>query len=223
MTEATVEASLDKVEFVMAMHLIQLIMQQNPAVQHLPATLPTYLWNSLNTTASSRMTPLSANSTGFSFNSGSGSVVRHSSVARKPSLSRLPSGTFSNAAIDWTLTPEKKQQFDTIFDSLDKERQGSLGSNVLVPFFLTSKLSQDVLATVWDLADIHNSPVFSKVEFAIAMFLIQKKNAGIELPDVVPEQLLNSPALGLFNQQSPVQTHGMPSIPSRDTKPSFQS
>lgn len=221
--------SLDKIEFVMAMHLIQLTLQQNPAVQNLPSVLPNYLWNSLTSTASSSMTPLSANNTGFSFSSGNGSVVRHSSIARKPSLSRLPSGTFSNAAVDWTLTPEKKQQFDAIFDSLDKEKKGSLGSNVLVPFFLTSKLGQDVLATVWDLADIHNSPVFTKVEFAIAMFLIQKKNAGIDLPDVVPDQLLHSPALGLYqNNQQQQQQQPAPRSPialpkSNEAAPAYQN
>ncbi|CDO94349.1 unnamed protein product [Kluyveromyces dobzhanskii CBS 2104] len=215
--------SLDKVEFVMAMHLIQLTLQQNPAVQNLPTTLPNYLWNSLNSTASSTMSPLSANSTGFSFTSGNGSVVRNPGVVRKPSLSRLPSGTFSNAAVDWTLTVEKKQQFDIIFDSLDKEKKGSLGSNVLVPFFLTSKLGQDVLATVWDLADIHNSPVFTKVEFAIAMFLIQKKNVGIELPDVVPEQLLNSPALGLYQQQSHQQQPQIAVASTGETNTSYQN
>ena len=80
--------SLDKVEFVMAMHLIQLTLQQNAAVQNLPSTLPNYLWNSLNSTASSTLTPLSANNTGFSFTSGSGSVVRNPGIIRKPSLSR---------------------------------------------------------------------------------------------------------------------------------------
>lgn len=212
---------LDKAEFVMAMHLIQLTLQHNPSVLTLPSSLPNYLWNSLSTTASSTITPLSANSTGFSFNSNSGSTQRHSSIARKPSLSMLSTGTFSNAAVDWTLTAEKKKQFDAIFDSLDKEKRGSLGSDVLVPFFLTSKLGQDVLATVWDLADIHNSPVFTKIEFAIAMFLIQKKNSGHELPDVVPDQLLHSPVLGLYVQQ-PTQQHSAPVIPSRDTKPTYQ-
>lgn len=87
----------------------------------------------------------------------------------------------------------KKQQFDAIFDSLDKQHAGSLSSAVLVPFFLSSRLNQETLATIWDLADIHNNAEFTKLEFAIAMFLIQKKNAGVELPDVIPNELLQSP------------------------------
>ena len=126
---------------------------------------------------------MSANSTGVS------SLTRHSTI------SRLSTGAFSNAASDWSLSFEKKQQFDAIFDSLDKQHAGSLSSAVLVPFFLSSRLNQETLATIWDLADIHNNAEFTKLEFAIAMFLIQKKNAGVELPDVIPNELLQSPAL----------------------------
>lgn len=204
--------TLSKPEFVMAMHLIQTAML-NPSVA-LPNTLPAYLWESVNVRSPAHA-PLSRSSTGLSSNS---------SVARQPSIARVSSSTFTNAASDWTLTYEKKQQFDAIFDSLDKNKTGTLGSQVLVPFFLSSRLNQDTLATVWDLADIHNNAEFSKLEFAIAMFLIQKKNSGLELPDVVPDQLLQSPALGLYNQapqQVSQDSYPHPSIPSRDTKPSF--
>ncbi|AEY95210.1 FABR149Wp [Eremothecium gossypii FDAG1] len=214
--------SLDRAEFIMAMHLIQLSLSKHPSVATFPQALPAYLWNSI-----AAAVPLSSESTG----------VSASSVSRPVSLARIPSSSFSNASSDWVMTPEKKQQFDSLFDSLDKNRAGALGADILVPFFLTSKLSQDTLATVWDLADIHNSPVFTKTEFAIAMFLIQKKNAGVELPDVVPEQLLASPTLGLYQTagqpRSPQSTsHGGPPaappqtylqpVPSRDTKPHFE-
>ncbi|SCU81673.1 LANO_0B03840g1_1 [Lachancea nothofagi CBS 11611] len=209
--------ALDKQEFIMAMHLIQLAMANNPALASLPEVLPNYLWDSVSAAMLSKPA-LSANSTGFSLNSP---------VSHQPSLNRVPSSAFSNAASDWTLSHEKKQQFDAIFDSLDKTKGGTLSSQVLVPFFLSSRLNQDTLATVWDLADIHNNAEFSNLEFAIAMFLIQKKKSGLELPDVVPEQLLRSPALGLY-APDPQQARNsqnlsgqLPSIPSRDTKPSF--
>lgn len=200
--------SLDKTEFVMAMHLIQLCMTNSPSVNPLPSTLPSQLWNSISASVAATVAPLSANSTG------------RSSLGRRSTISRLSSGVFTSASTDWSLSAEKKQQFDAIFDSLDKARTGSLSSQVLVPFFLSSKLNQDTLASIWDLADIHNNAEFSKLEFAIAMFLIQKKNAGVELPDVIPDQLLHSPALGLYQQQQ--QAPQLP-IPSRDTKPSFQT
>ncbi|SCU83914.1 LAMI_0C05314g1_1 [Lachancea mirantina] len=211
--------SLDKTEFVMAMHLIQTAIGAGGNLA-IPNSLPAYMWNSVDlANAAPTAQTLSVNSTGISAGS---------SVTRNPSIARVSSGTFSNAASDWTLTYDKRKQFDAIFDSLDKQSRGTLGSQVLVPFFLSSRLNQDTLAAVWDLADIHNSAEFSKLEFAIAMFLIQKKNSGIELPDVVPDQLLHSPALGLYESNQPtgqsIQApvpHAQPSIPSRDTKPSF--
>ncbi|AJQ03053.1 Ede1p [Saccharomyces cerevisiae YJM450] len=208
---------LDKSEFIMAMYLIQLCMSHHPSMNTPPAVLPTQLWDSIRlepvvVNQPKRTTPLSANSTGVS------SLTRHSTI------SRLSTGAFSNAASDWSLSFEKKQQFDAIFDSLDKQHAGSLSSAVLVPFFLSSRLNQETLATIWDLADIHNNAEFTKLEFAIAMFLIQKKNAGVELPDVIPNELLQSPALGLYPPNPLPQQQSAPqiAIPSRASKPSLQ-
>lgn len=226
--------ALTKQEFIMAMYLIQLVMANHPSTKPLPDQLAPELWNSLNQIPSSVPSmdqPLSASSTGMSSNNPT-------PLARQNTLSRVSSGAFSNAANNWHMTPEKKAQFDTIFDALDKNRAGALGSQVLVPFFLSSKLSQETLASVWDLADIHNNAEFTKLEFAIAMFLIQKKNAGIDLPDVIPNELLHSPALGLYpgeNQQQPqpqqqqqqpaqqqyLQQPQPPLPPSRNTKPAM--
>lgn len=208
---------LDKSEFIMAMYLIQLCMSHHPSMNTPPAVLPTQLWDSIRlepvvVNQPNRTTPLSASSTGVS------SLTRHSTI------SRLSTGAFSNAASDWSLSFEKKQQFDAIFDSLDKQHAGSLSSAVLVPFFLSSRLNQETLATIWDLADIHNNAEFTKLEFAIAMFLIQKKNAGVELPDVIPNELLQSPALGLYPPNPLPQQQSAPqiAIPSRASKPSLQ-
>lgn len=208
---------LDKSEFIMAMYLIQLSMCHHPSMNPPPVALPTQLWDSIRlepaiVNQQNRTTPLSANSTGVS------SLTRHSTI------SRLSTGAFSNAASDWSLSFEKKQQFDAIFDSLDKQHAGSLSSAVLVPFFLSSKLNQETLATIWDLADIHNNAEFTKLEFAISMFLIQKKNAGVELPDVIPNELLQSPALGLYPPNPLPQQQSAPqiAIPSRASKPSLQ-
>ncbi|CCK71027.1 Ede1p KNAG_0F03650 [Huiozyma naganishii CBS 8797] len=214
--------ALDKSEFIMAMYLIQLSMNNDRSLSPVPGQLPAQLWNAVATGI------LSSNSTGVSSLPG-GQLSANSTGQRQPHhppqppLGRVSSMTFRNASHDWTISQEKKQQFDALFDSLDQNKQGSLSAQVLVPFFLSSKLNQETLASIWDLADIHNSADFTKLEFAIAMFLIQKKTSGLDLPDVVPNELLNSPALGLNsnnnNQQPPAQQF---SIPSRTTKPSFE-
>ena len=204
--------SLDKVEFIMGMHLLQLALSNNPAMSSLSAEIPQSIWNSIQIgsvpTSPVSYMPLSANSTAMTSNLG-----------RQPTLNHTSLGLFLNASSDWVLSFEKKKQFDLMFDSLDKDHDGALGSQALVPFFVSSKLNQDILASIWDLADIHNNAEFSKVEFAIAMFLIQKRNSGVELPDVIPDQLLHSPALGLYQQQLFQQPQA--DILSRDTNPTF--
>lgn len=217
--DRNVSGSLSKQEFVMAMYLIQLCMARHPSVTPLPASLPNQLWNSISLTTTTSPNILNNNATGI--NTGQVPLSANSTgkpLTRQNTLQRLSSGVFNSASTDWSLSFEKKRQFDAIFDSLDKSHTGSLGAPVLVNFFLSSRLSQETLASIWDLADIHNNAEFTKVEFAIAMFLIQKKNAGVELPDVIPDQLLHSPALGLFpNKQGGV------GLPLRESKPSFSS
>lgn len=61
-----------------------------------------------------------------------------------------------------------------------------------VPFFSNSKLSEEVLAQIWDLADISKSGQLNRDEFAIAMYLIvqQRSNPGVPLPDTLPLNLV---------------------------------
>ena len=132
----------------MAMYLIQLSMSHHPSMNPPPTVLSTQLWDSIrleaaNSNQQNRTAPISANSTGVS------------SLTRQSTISRLSTGAFSNASSDWSLSFEKKQQFDAIFDSLDKHHAGSLSSALLVPFFLSSRLNQETLATIWDLSLIH--------------------------------------------------------------------
>ena len=65
---------------------------------------------------------------------------------------------------------------------------------------MTSKLNQQDLALIWDLADIQNSGFF-QIEFSVALFLVNRKIAGKPLPNVVPDELLVS------LKQEPVASH----------------
>ncbi|KAK6197580.1 uncharacterized protein RJT21DRAFT_123410 [Scheffersomyces amazonensis] len=85
-----------------------------------------------------------------------------------------------------------KQQYDSIFDNIDKQKVGHLNPEQVAGFLMTSKLNQQDLATVWDLSDIQNTGIFTKVEFAIALFLVNKKLAGGKLPNIVPHTLIES-------------------------------
>lgn len=217
---------LDRDEFVVAMFLIQGTI--NGTIRQLPPSVPQHTWDQLKN-FQSPITTGGSSTAGVPASSFSPQVT-----ASRPNISRVPS-SFANASNDWTISPQKRAQFDSIFEGLDKESRGVLGPNEIAPFLTTSKLSQDVLANIWDLSDIHNTGEFTKTEFAIAMFLVQKKIAGSELPHVIPDSLLpnyyqgasTSPTEQYKQQsvpqpganQSHSQDHAIPQIPSRDTKP----
>lgn len=49
----------------------------------------------------------------------------------------------------WDVTPEDKVKADRFFEGLDTEHKGLLDGQVVVPFFMQSKLLEAVLAHVW--------------------------------------------------------------------------
>ncbi|RKP30002.1 hypothetical protein METBISCDRAFT_17328 [Metschnikowia bicuspidata] len=93
---------------------------------------------------------------------------------------------------EWIVSPLQKQLFNSIFDSLDTAKIGALGPDQVANFLKTSRLDQLDLATIWDLSDIENTGTFGRVEFSIALFLVNRRRAGMSLPNVVPNSLIAS-------------------------------
>ncbi|KIJ17083.1 hypothetical protein PAXINDRAFT_73420 [Paxillus involutus ATCC 200175] len=90
----------------------------------------------------------------------------------------------------WDVTPVGKASADRFFDTLDPHRRGYIEGDVAVPFMLQSKLPEEVLAQVWDLADINNDGCLTRDGFAVAMHLIQDKLSGKEIPETLPLSLV---------------------------------
>ena len=55
---------------------------------------------------------------------------------------------------------------------------------------MRSKLPSSVLRRVWALSDIDQDGQLDRDEFAVAMFLIDHKLSGNDLPDVLPDRLV---------------------------------
>ena len=53
-----------------------------------------------------------------------------------------------------------------------------------------SKLPNSVLKRIWTLADIDQDGMLDRDEFAVAMFLVDRKLAGDDLPDKLSEKLI---------------------------------
>ncbi|KAG5637716.1 hypothetical protein H0H81_003480 [Sphagnurus paluster] len=126
--------------------------------------------------------------TGFSMTS-----PRHPVLPARPAASVLappPSLPHRNGhPPQWDVTPADKANSDKFFDELDNQRRGYIEGDVAVPFMLKSNLPGEDLARIWDLADINNDGHLTRDGFAIAMFLIQRKLAGSDIPLSLPSSL----------------------------------
>lgn len=181
--------------FVIAMHLIQGLL--SGAVKQLPPFLPESIWKSVEPSESS----LNSRQT------SSSSYNHQQSPSPAP---RVPAND------GWVMTPDLWQQYGQIFNSLDKTNAGHLNPDEVASFLMTSKLGQEDLANVWDLSDIQNTGIFTKLEFAIALFLVRKRTAGEELPNIVPDTLVES-----IKQlhTPPPQSSSLPSYESKSVQP----
>lgn len=197
--------ALTSTEFVIAMHLLASF--KSGALRALPNVLPPGLYE-----AAARRSPPSRQSTGNGVSAiprqFSGQHGRASSPLSRPAFTppqQIPQPTGS----DWLINPIDKQKFDGIYHNLDRNGQGFITGEQAVPFFQESKLSEEVLAQIWDLADINSAGVLTMDEFAIAMYLIRqqrgKKDGRDSLPATLPPNLI-PPSMRNQVRPAPVPT-----------------
>lgn len=197
--------NLDRSEFIIAMHLIQCVL--NKSLSMVPAVLPDALWKTASGQPSSSISPrpseLNSRQSSYTTNppiqslppQQAGSPLAHKALplappSTAPSLPPAPpSGLNSN---DLVMTPQQKQQFGVIFDNMDKSLKGSLTSAEVAQYLMTSQLPNDVLASIWELANLDGSDDFTKQEFSIAMFYVQRQLSGFPLPEETPLSLITS-------------------------------
>ncbi|KAF3095507.1 hypothetical protein TWF569_011597 [Orbilia oligospora] len=218
-------------EFVVAMHLIQCTM--NGSLPVLPTSLPQALFDAASRsprppTGDGRQRP----------SPGAGPRVVPPSIPTVPSIPRQfgatraqsplrqqytpppmpPPSTAPPGPVDipWAITAVEKQKFDNHFTDVDTGNKGFITGEEAVPFFSGSKLPEDALAQIWDLADIEKNGSLTRDEFAIAMYLIRQERTrgtnGKGLPDALPLNLIPPhlrPSLAFNAQASP-----KPPVPS---------
>ncbi|KAF5324862.1 hypothetical protein D9611_004533 [Ephemerocybe angulata] len=121
----------------------------------------------------------------------------------RPSVVSSPFNTPAQpAGPAWDVTAADKANFDSWFDGLDTQKAGYIEGEVAVPFMLQSGLPGEILASVWDLADINNDGRLTRDGFAVAMYLIQKKLIGVEIPTQLPPSLIPPSMRARVAQQS---------------------
>ncbi|GAW22019.1 hypothetical protein ANO14919_115530 [Xylariales sp. No.14919] len=181
-------------EFVIAMHL--LTSMKTGALRALPNILPAALYEAATRRAPSapRQSPAVTGAPVSAIPrqlSGSAQPRTSSPLGRPPlgpqGLGIPPQATGS----DWLIAPGDKAKYDQFYADLDKTNKGYITGEEAVPFLSQSKLSEDALAQIWDLADINSEGRLTKDSFAVAMYLIrQQRTKTGPLPTSLPPSLI---------------------------------
>ncbi|RWS14578.1 intersectin-2-like isoform X13 [Dinothrombium tinctorium] len=118
------------------------------------------------------------------------------------------------------ITPDQKSKYESQFFRL-QPINGLITGEQAKGLFLKSGLPPQILAKIWELADVDADGRMDVNEFCIALHLIALKLKGIDPPNTLPQSLrvLVEPprfdAFGLSSTASvPLSTMGMSTIPS---------
>ena len=178
---------LGMTEFIVAMHL--LASYKIGAMRALPQILPAGLYEAATRRGLPRQgtgsRPTSDGTHGSAIPrqfSGSGFHGRVS-----PASNNRPPQPPS--ADEWAISPLDKAQFDRVFITVDTSNRGFITGDQAVSFFSNSRLPEDALAQIWDLADINSEGQLSRDEFAVAMYLIRQQRSKTDGREVLPQTL----------------------------------
>lgn len=90
----------------------------------------------------------------------------------------------------WTITAEQRDYYTAQFKSLQPDTNALLAGPIARMFFEKSRLPVQELRKIWQLADVTKDGALSLQEFNTAMHLVVLRRNHIELPDVLPAQLV---------------------------------
>ncbi|KAI1003594.1 hypothetical protein K3495_g4615 [Podosphaera aphanis] len=188
LADTEVKGALQVTEFVIAMHLIASF--KTGQLRVLPSALPFGLYEAASRPLLTRSTTGTSAGLPHIQKQLSG-TPQSSNTTSRPAPPQSPQilSHLTGSSSEWAISASDKFKFDSIYNTLDKTNQGYITGNEAVPFFSESKLSEEVLAQIWDLADINSAGRLTKDEFAVAMYLIRQQRGKRDGRDMLPERL----------------------------------
>jgi hypothetical protein len=102
---------------------------------------------------------------------------------------------YSPAAVAdvWIVSADDKARYESLFASLDSDKDGFLSGMEAATFLAKSQAGKDDLKAIWVLSDQDKDGSLSLPEFSIAMHLVMLlTKLGKKVPDKVPASLLSS-------------------------------
>ena len=204
-------------EFIIAMHLLS--SYKNGSMRALPQILPAGLYEAAARRGVARQTtgsrPLSdsiPSSAPSRQHTATGYPAQGQSTARPQ---QAPFQQAITTGDQWAVGSQEKAQFDQIFAKVDSQNLGYITGEQAVGFFSNSRLPEDVLAQIWDLADINSEGQLNRDEFAVAMYLIKQQRSKRDGRDVLPQSLPSN--------LIPPSMRRQPVAPQQPTAPVFDN
>jgi hypothetical protein len=115
----------------------------------------------------------------------------------------IPNPT-TTAVQNWLIAPEAKLKYENYFNQADTAKKGIVPGSIARNLFSASGLPSTDLAAIWQLSDMNQDGNLDKIEWCIAMHLIDcKRQRQMEIPSALPKQLLES--LGVPLGPSPAE------------------
>ncbi|XP_055921879.1 epidermal growth factor receptor substrate 15-like 1 isoform X2 [Eupeodes corollae] len=121
------------------------------------------------------------------------------------------------AALDWVVVPSELKRFEIIFRDSDKDRDGLVSGLEVKNVFLQSGVPQNCLAHIWALCDTNQSGKLTLEQFALAMWMVERKQKGIEPPQVLTANMVPPSMRGIvqgvdITPQEPKPTYSNPEL-----------
>lgn len=204
-------------EFIIAMHL--LASYKNGSMRALPQILPSGLYEAAarrgvaRQVTGSRPTPDGVSPSGIPRQFTGTGYPAQAPAATRPQQAPFQQAT--STGDQWAVSPQDKAQFDQIYATVDTQNRGYITGEQAVGFFSNSRLPEDALAQIWDLADINSEGQLNRDEFAVAMYLIKQQRSKRDGRDVLPQSLPSN--------LIPPSMRRQPIAPQQPTAPVFDN
>jgi hypothetical protein len=89
----------------------------------------------------------------------------------------------------YLISQKEAEKFSRIFDAVDKARIGSITADQMTLLLKNTKLPDEVLGQVWELADTDSNGNFNKADVITILHLLIKHKGGLPIPQSIPSDL----------------------------------
>lgn len=106
------------------------------------------------------------------------------------------------APVDWVVSANDRARFDAMFTRSDLDNDGLVSGVEIKDVFLQSGIPNLCLAQIWALCDTNQSGKLTSEQFALAMWMVERKRNGIEPPECLAPNMI-PPSLRLGGGAAP--------------------